>query len=253
MTAAPAPILAPETPAHALGSSDACLWHARPDRLAPETLDACRSVLGPAERERHARLRDPDGRRRYLVSRALVRCALSAHAAVPPAGWTFRRGAHGKPEIVAPATATPLRFSLSHTRGLVACLVARAEVGVDVEFLGRPLAVMPLARRFLSAAEAGDLRACPRPDRPRRFLEVWTLKEAYLKARGLGLAGGLDALSVRVAPREPIELRMPGDDARRWQLGFCEPSPEHVCAYAIRDARIRLRLVPFESTTHPTR
>ncbi len=55
MTAAPAPILAPETPAHALGSSDACLWHARPDRLAPETLDACRSVLGPAERERHSR------------------------------------------------------------------------------------------------------------------------------------------------------------------------------------------------------
>ncbi len=79
--------------------------------------------------------------------------------------------------------------------------VARgASLGIDVEIYDKnvPLAV---ARRFFSPVEAGALAALPADAQPRRFLRLWTLKEAYLKAIGTGLAGGLGGMTFRSTMR----------------------------------------------------
>jgi 4'-phosphopantetheinyl transferase len=180
------------------------------------------------------------------VARALVRLALSAGGGVPPHAWRFRRGQHGKPEIAAPEEVGGPCFSLSHTDGLVVCLVARVDAGVDAEPLRRRLAVMSLARRFFTPTEIRDLRDFPRAYRRERFLQIWTLKEAYLKARGFGLAGGLDALSVFVSGGEPVEQRVAPDDSSPWQLGFREVSDEHVVAYALRGDGVRVHTCPAD-------
>jgi 4'-phosphopantetheinyl transferase len=211
---------------------EAVLWYVEPARLGRGDLEACLDLLAPDEFARWRRIRRAAGRRDYLVARALVRCALSAHAAISPRAWRFVRTAGGKPVIDAPAL--HLCFSLTHTAGLVACLVAPVDAGVDAESLCRPLDVMALARRYLSAVEVRDLADFPRAYRKERFLQLWTLKEAYLKARGLGLGGGLGTLSVFISAGEPVEARMEDDDPTRWQLGFVPATDRHVVAYALR-------------------
>jgi 4'-phosphopantetheinyl transferase len=82
----------------------------------------------------------------------------------------------------------PLSFNLTHTRGLVACVVSRnAEVGIDAETLDRRTDPLELAERFFSPLEVVTLAHC-RESVHVRFLEIWTLKEAYLKALGEGLS-----------------------------------------------------------------
>ncbi len=114
---------------------------------------------------------------------------LSRYADVAPRDWPFRIDEHGRPELAARPAGTPdLRFNVSHTNGLVACAVTVGrEVGVDVEHTGRRL-VHDVAERFFSPREVADLRACPAADQPVVFFDYWTLKESYIKARGLGLA-----------------------------------------------------------------
>jgi 4'-phosphopantetheinyl transferase len=84
-------------------------------------------------------------------------------------------------------------FSVSHTRGLVACAVTRAaHVGVDVERIDRARDTQGVAERHFTSAEVDMLRRCGDKDRAARFVELWTLKEAFLKSEGQGLGSGLD-------------------------------------------------------------
>lgn len=152
--------------------------------------------LTSEEKARGARFALEKDRRLHLLARALVRTSLSRFSDVDPAAWRFAQTAHGKPEIVSPVPAgAALRFNVSHTPGLVACAVVRAhDIGIDVECLARSSATVGLARRFFSASEADSLAGLDPPLRPARFLSLWTLKEAYLKAKGFGLSLALDSL-----------------------------------------------------------
>ncbi|MEK6237432.1 MAG: 4'-phosphopantetheinyl transferase superfamily protein, partial [Planctomycetales bacterium] len=109
-----------------------------------------------------------------------------------PAAWRFSHNAHGKPAIAeadAEADVGNLRFNLSHTAGLVICGVCRdAEIGVDTEDVQRPRLNLELAQRYFAPSEAECVRLAE-PERQRDvFFHYWTLKEAYVKARGKGLA-----------------------------------------------------------------
>jgi 4'-phosphopantetheinyl transferase len=243
-----------------LGDDDAHLWTVRADAIRdPARLAAYRALLAPDEAERHARYLSPETRHEFLVTRALVRTVLSRYAPIAPAEWTFARTLHGRPEIAGPRGAPPLRFNLANTRGLVACVVARdAEVGVDAEDVERRTSDVEIAERFFSPTEVAALRAAPAERRQVRFFDYWTLKEAYLKARGLGLALPLDRFSFRLdepgARREdgrsigvsfepPIE-----DDPAAWQFELFRPSERHTIAVAIRSARGTRRRVELVET-----
>lgn len=212
--------------------------------------------LNQAERERCARYLFMRNRIESTAARALARAALSRHADVDPRAWTFGHGEHGKPQIAGPAGTPPLHFNVAHTPGLVVCLVAldRA-VGVDAEFLGRSSDIALLARRCLSVAEQQALWALPASAQARRFLVHWTLKEAYLKARGIGLGLPLAEITI-LADDDPATLSGPptaftlgpgvGDVPARWQLGRCHLTPEHVAAFAIERAPGAVAVAPQE-------
>lgn len=123
----------------------------------------------------------------YLAAHVLVRSVLSRYAPLAPEDWRFIRGPHGRPEI---AEGLPrLRFNLAHCADLAVLAVTReADVGVDVESAARPAPADFVARGLLAEAEYRDWRACAPEAREERFFAYWTLKEAYLKARGLGLS-----------------------------------------------------------------
>lgn len=203
----------------------------------PQTRSEFAALLTPQDTERMRRLHHEARRRQFALTRVMQRQLLSRYAAeIPPADWQFKVSAEGRPTLAPPFDRTGLHFNLAHTEGLVAMAVCRhALVGVDVEKLGRaPLAVVD---RYFSAAEAGQLRALPPEAQPRRFVQLWTLKEAYLKAVGTGLAGGLGRMSFLFDAVEQFRFERADDrDAPRWQFRQFEPGPDHLLGVAVLPA-----------------
>ena len=219
----------------------------------PSLLSAWRDLLSEEERERQGTFLLEEARCQYLAAWALARTSLSRYADIEPQDWRFQRGKYGRPEIVSPSGAAadgspgaliaahgspPLRFNLSHSGGLVACLVTLGvDVGVDVESTQRDLDMVRLAARFFSPEEAGVVRSLAGPEQRERFFAYWTLKEAYLKACGRGLSIPLRQVSFRLAPDDTIGVHFDAtleehDDD--WQFEVLRPSRNHLLAAAIR-------------------
>lgn len=215
-------------------------------------LDQYLTLLSPDEHQRMARFVFERDRHRFLLTRALARTMLSRYAAVvPPAAWQFTANIHGRPEILnRPAGVPDLRFNISHTDGLIACAVTIGrEVGVDVEHVGRRL-THDVAARFFAPAEVADLQALPEDEQARLFFDYWTLKEAYIKARGFGLALPLGDFAFHLSPdRAPAITFEPSlqDDPATWQFTQDWPTPRHRLGLAIRrtgaDLPVRIRAV----------
>jgi len=213
--------------------------------------EAYLALMSPDEHERMARLVFDRDRRRFLLTRALVRTMLSRYAAVPPAEWTFICNVHGRPEILDRPRGVPdLRFNLSHTEGLIACAVTIGrEVGVDVEHIQRRL-THDVAGRFFAPREVSDLKSLPEDEQERAFFDYWTLKEAYIKARGFGLALPLADFAFTLAPPGPPQIAFEPaleDDPGTWQFAQDWPTPFHRLALAVRregaDLPVRIRKV----------
>ena len=214
-------------------------------------LDAYRELLTVDEHERMARFVFERDRRSFLLTRALVRTTLSRYASVAPADWRFIANVHGRPEILdRPAGVPDLRFNLSHTDGLIACAVTIGrEVGVDVEHVGRHL-MHDVAGRHFAPKEVSDLRSLPESEQDRVFFDYWTLKEAYIKARGFGLALPLGDFAFKLnPPHAPAISFEPAlvDDPATWQFLQDWPTPTHRLALAVRrdgqDLPVRIRQV----------
>lgn len=216
------------------------LWHARPEELLGESVrERALKLLAPEEQVRLEQFRQPKDRLLYLAGKVLTRMALSRYAAVPPGDWRFVAGPHGKPRLSEPGLESlgELSFNLSHTRGMVAVAVARAtEVGVDVEDAARSVS-LDVARRFFSAVECEQLASTPVADQPRVFLAFWTLKEAYIKAKGLGLNLPLADFAFDLSKTREVTIQFAPwleDDPSRWW--FARPEfawPGHAVGVAV--------------------
>jgi 4'-phosphopantetheinyl transferase len=213
--------------------------------------DAYLALMTAEERERMARLIFERDRRRFLLTRALVRTMLSRYTHVKPAEWRFVENVHGRPAIHDRPSGVPdLRFNISHTDGLIACAVTIGrEVGVDVEHVGRRV-THDVAGRFFAPKEVEDLAKLPEDEQRRVFFDYWTLKEAYIKARGFGLALPLADFAFPLAPPAPPRVSFEpslDDDPETWQFMQDWPTPQHRLGLAVRrdgnDLPIRIRPV----------
>jgi 4'-phosphopantetheinyl transferase len=201
-------------------------------------------LIDPEERARHDRFATDALRREFLVTRALARTTLSGFAKVDPRDWRFLAGPYGRPEILEPIEHRDIRFNLSNTRGLVACAVTlQPEVGVDVEWTPRSVELEDVARSHFAPEELSELLGLLPELRRSRFFDYWTLKEAYIKARGLGLQIPLEQFSFRLG--NPIQVSIDprlGDVERTWSFRLGSPTPAHRLALAVRtDGPIEVR------------
>lgn len=171
------------------------------------------------DRDDPGRESSPDGARSlHDAARTLLRRSLSRYAAVEPERWRFETRASGKPEIGA-EFGTDLQFSLSHTRGCVACAVGCAtRVGVDVERVDRDVRFEDIPAQFFAPREQAWISRAPPAERRIRFLRVWTLKEALLKALGVGLGGAMDQCAFDVEPVIVAELDPALCATGQWQF-----------------------------------
>ena len=195
------------------------------------------SQVSAQRREKIARFR-AEGAGRLSLGAALLLNRVLAEAGLPPAG-AFAFGPEGKPWL---PDRPGLHFSLSHSGTWVLCALSDAELGCDVE---GPRRFDPaLARRFFHPDETAWLLSLPPREQDAAFLRLWTLKESYLKAVGLGLSLPLDAF--RILPEGDGFALTPPSDARPWALQsisaedcFCA-----VCALNPPETLERLPLFP---------
>jgi 4'-phosphopantetheinyl transferase len=231
-----------------LSDGEIHLWFAFAGKTGdPQTPASVHPVLDDGEQARMARLHFPEGRHLFGVSHTLVRTTLSRYSEIPPGEWRFVKNAHGKPSIDPDLDSSPLRFSLTHTRGLaVVAVTESADVGVDVERADRIVDAASLSSRFFSPEEAAVLQEMS-PDRLReRFFLYWTLKESYIKARGLGLSLPLASFSFHLAGECPFRIKFSGDDRDpgEWRFAVLRPLPQYVAAVGVVPARpgpVRIR------------
>ncbi len=216
--------------------SQAELWLLRTDLpREPGQAERDSALLDRDDHQRAARLRRPADRERSVLAHAFLRRCLSRSAPVAPEGWRFRRDDHGRPWVTQPA-GHGLFFSLSHCRGLCAVLVSpHPDCGVDVERLDALRDPLTLARHAFSSEERAVLEAAEGADRQRAFTARWTLKEAWAKARGLGMELPFHEAAFHLEPDGGVRASFPSalDHAERWRFLLVEPTPHHLLAVAL--------------------
>jgi 4'-phosphopantetheinyl transferase len=209
--------------------SAAHAWHFRPIALRAHGMrDRCLSLLSKGELARYTQFRMATMREEYLAAWVLCRTVLSRYTGIGPSEWRFEPDVHGKPTIIEPDRFRPFRFNLTHTPGLVVCIVSRVgEVGVDAEQTSQTVDPSLVARHFFSRRQQARFAALSSRERTVSFFEQWVLKEAYVKAIGKGLAYSPERLTVEQ-----------GDDGQPVAFGNCQfslhrPTSDHVAAAAI--------------------
>lgn len=207
------------------------------DEADSKTLDTrCLEILSPDEREKYQRFHYHRDRRLYLAARTLIRATLSEFGDRPPDAWIFKTNEHGKPYLDPAAGRSSLRFNLTHAAGLAACVVAFGlEVGVDAENIQRKTEP-GLSSRFFAPPEQAQLEGLSGESRLRAFFDIWTLKESYVKGRGIGVSLPLRSFGFTLPDDDcgTIVFSPPAEDrADHWSFFRFRPGPCHTLAVAV--------------------
>lgn len=219
-----------------LPESEIHLWLAYYNEINCKVLHhAYRQVLNDTERLDELRFYFDKDRRRYLVTRAMVRNVLSRYVAKPPEEWIFSANAYGRPEVAnIDVSSQRLSFNISHTDALIVLAIARGcNLGVDVENLRTREAPIDIADHYFSQREVASLAALPQDRKPHRFFEYWTFKESYIKARGMGLSLPLDSFGFYFPDEQAVEIefyRELIDEPARWRFWQFQPTREYLVA-----------------------
>jgi 4'-phosphopantetheinyl transferase len=174
-----------------------------------------------------------------------VQRLLGAYLGVEAATVVLERDPHGKPFLAAPVD-SDMQFNLSHSGNTLVVAVGRGQaVGVDIESGSRARPWLALAERYFTPAEHAALAALPAPRLASAFLELWSCKEAVVKALGRGIAFGLHRLGFAWTPDGAlaglIEIAAEAGGVDEWHVVRLAPAPGLVGALAWRGPRRRLR------------
>lgn len=218
-----------------LSSDDVHVWLAS---LHGASVERFQRTLSTDEQNRAGRFRFQRDRRRFIVARGLLRLILSYYLGIEPVRLRFSYGRHGKPSLAILSSQDRLTFNLSRCGGRALLAVSRnREVGIDLERIRTDFPCRQIAQQFFSSRENAMLQSL-RTEQARRtaFFVAWARKEAYVKARGDGLALPLSRFDVSLLPGEPAKLLgMRGNplETSRWSLQDIHTGRGYVAALAV--------------------
>lgn len=216
----PADLVLQETEIH--------VWRVYLDRVAVDA-QRLKAILSQEELRRAARFRFERDRRRFLASRLVLRQILSRYLEMDPGHICFRSTPFGKPALDPMCGGGSVCFNVSHSHGLALYAITRGrKIGVDIEWIRFDLSYEQLAEQFFSQREIATLSALPPSQQREAFFSGWTRKEAYVKAKGLGLSIPLNAFSVSLHPGGSSRLldHVAGpSEISRWSLQDLTPDP----------------------------
>ncbi|MFK7977232.1 MAG: 4'-phosphopantetheinyl transferase superfamily protein [Halioglobus sp.] len=203
-----------------------------------ETLHALSHFLCAEEKEHQNHFGQQSLRDRYTFCRAILRWHLGTLLAADPAAIAISTNENGKPLL--DTSAQTLHFNYSHSGDYVALAFnSAAEVGIDIEYTTRVRNFMGIAESYFSESEFAQMRAAPAAKQHALFYTIWTLKEAYLKARGEGIFAGLDNFSFELGIDNPEAIKLatslePDRAKQRWHFSSTAPLAHYQLAVAVR-------------------
>nr|WP_198380643.1 4'-phosphopantetheinyl transferase superfamily protein [Roseomonas sp. KE2513] len=205
-------------------------------------------MLSDDERSRATQFRFERDRRSYILRHGRLRETLASYLGAPPERLRLVSGPHGKPFV----EGEEIKFSLSHSRSLMLLAVAHGrEVGCDIEHRHSDFPCNEVAEHFFSRSEARALNSLPAAQQAEAFFKTWTCKEAYLKARGYGLALPLDSVDIALTPNGG---RLSGACAG-WSVQVFEPALRYHAAVVAQgnDWHLNVRSLPTPAlaASHP--
>ena len=199
-------------------------------------IDNYRNLLTEDERARANRFRLEEHKDRFTIRRGILRVLIGRYLNQGPYGEPFPLNEFGKPRLPTVASGLDLRFNVSHSSGMALLAFAHnREIGVDVEAIRPDIDYCALATRFFSPTESSTLLSLPPNQRSRAFFAGWSRKEAYIKARGMGLSMPLDQFDVSIRPGEPakiLAIRDVPENSALWSLWELAPGPGFAGALA---------------------
>lgn len=231
-----------------LGADEIHLWFAEVNNFGYQDLiDSTQTWLSSNDKKRHDRYHFQEHKQQLLLGRYFVRSVLSRYEMVAEQDWQFVHNDYGKPFIdpqQQSSLSAPLYFNLSHSKGQMVLALSRHEMlGVDIEWGVKQRRVERIAERYFSSTEISDFGSLGEVQLQQRFYDLWSLKEAYIKACGLGLAIPLDQFSYRFADSNKIEISFiedRRDTAENWQIWQLTGVPDFHLALALKSASGRV-------------
>ena len=221
--------------------------------VSPESIQNSRvitqffSLLSTEEIKKHNRFHFPEDKHRYLVSHAFVRQVLSKYLNKQPGELEFHYTRNGKPEVLLNQNDQIVRFNLSHTKGLTACIVTINDAcGIDTEKIDHKTASIDVARLMFSNSEFKFLKSLSGHSFLAEFFSRWTLREAYVKALGHGIDYPTNKLLFNIKNNQEIEISFQGktnEAFQHWQFQIMQPTSEHMVTIAIQSNSKKLKSI----------
>ncbi len=231
--------------------AEVVVWEIDLDAVEEEERQHLATALSGTEIARAERFQHPGHGRRYVVAHGRLREILAWHSGVSPESLRFREGPRGSPEL----ESCSIQFSVSRSQGRALVAVSRDAryLGIDVEIECDHGDLLQLARSVFSRNEIEALARVAASERLRLFLQLWTRKEAVVKALGVGLGGGLNHFDVTGdEPWRPLRrVRLPQAPT----LSIVDiPSLGARAAVALDTSAfgVEIRCWPLDRPTHPT-
>lgn len=221
--------------------SDVHVWVVNLEASALSTRQLC-ATLSSDEEDRAESFQFEHLKKRFCVSRGLLRFFLGTYLATAPRDIAFSYGKYGKPAV---AGVEGFHFNIAHSDDVTVYAFAfGCDLGVDLERIRDMEDTNAIARHFFSSEEVADLESIQMPKRLDAFYACWTRKEAYIKATGEGLSSALDSFRVTLRPHDIpsfVHIKASPSEARLWSLYSLRPNEAYIGALAFRGER-NLRL-----------
>lgn len=217
------------------------IWLVDQRQVTEQLLRRYPDILSTEELQRLEQIAHPEVKRTQLISRAAVRYCLSHYADdIAPSQWQFTRSDKGKPRLKPPAPML-LSFNISHSgHWLAIAVIARAEIGLDVQEYRPTPSPLKMAQRYFHPEEIEQLQAFENEQRQELFYRLWTLKEAFFKARGTGIATGLEKIRFHFNQSGTPEATMAAElneDLRSWSFSHTQLKENYSLSLAVRSQR----------------
>lgn len=237
------------------------LWRARPGKvilknnevhlwcasliLDSKILHKLRSTLSTDEIERADRFHFQKNRNSFTAGRGILRSILAHYLENKPREIGFIYNTHGKPSIANMPGGTGINFNLSHSHGLaVYAFTRRRRIGIDIERLRSNLSFEKIANRFFTTAEYEKLRGLHHDEFIEGFFNLWTHKEAYIKAKAKGLSIPLNQFGVTINADQTVRINEIGrnpDEEYVWSFYTLTPAPGYVGALAVEGKNLTIK------------
>ncbi len=212
------------------------VWRANLD-LSPQTIEELEILLSEDEILRANRFRFAKHKRRFIAARGILRQLLGRYLQTSPEKINFTYNPQGKPQLASCFQNIDLQFNISHSEDLALYSFNYEQlIGIDLEYLRDNVDYQSIARRFFCETEFELIANCISEQQQQRFYQLWTAKEAYLKAIGTGLGGGLETLEIKIDRAENIYLHSiesPKEIASNWSLYNFIPESNFVATIAL--------------------